>query len=101
MHMMKIIFLLLIYLYGNADCIYHTVENSHNYFKNIRFGVFEDQRRTADIFKEELIVTTQLRKNQEWIAKTGIIDINYIFEKLTRNVHFMDRNQLFFMFLFR
>ena len=78
---MNIIFLLLIYLYGNADCIYHTVQNSHSYFKNIRFGVFEDQRRTADIFKEELIIISQLRKSQEWLSNKGIIDINYILFK--------------------
>ena len=75
---MNIIFLLLIYLYGNADCIYHTVQNSHSYFKNIRFGVFEDQRRTADIFKEELIIISQLRKSQEWLSNKGIIDIIYL-----------------------
>ena len=78
---MKIIFLLWIYLYGNADCIYHTVQNSHNYFKNIRFGVFEDQRRTTDILKEELIITPQLRKIQEWFANKGIINIDYILLK--------------------
>ena len=78
---MNIIFLLLIYLYGNADCIYHTVQNSHSYFKNIRFGVFEDQRRTADIFKEELIIISQLRKSQEWLSNKGIIDINCILLK--------------------
>ena len=78
---MNIIFLLLIYLYGNADCIYHTVQNSHSYFENIRFGVFEDQRRTADIFKEELIIISQLRKSQEWLSNKGIIDINYILLK--------------------
>ena len=78
---MKIILLLLIYIYGNADCIYHTVQNSHNYFKNIRFGVFEDQRRTSDILKEELIITSQLRKIQEWFANKGIIDIDNILLK--------------------
>ena len=84
-HIMKIIFLLLIYIYGNADCIYHTVQNSHNYFKNIRFGVFEDQRRTADILGEELIITPQLRKIQEWFANKGIIDIYYILLKRRYN----------------
>ena len=78
MHIMKIIFLLWIYLYGNADCIYHTVQNSHNYFQNIRFGVFEDQRRTADILKEELIITPQLRKIQKWFVNKGIIANNHI-----------------------
>ena len=86
---MNIIFLLLIYLYGNADCIYHTVQNSHSYFKNIRFGVFEDQRRTSDIFKEELIIISQLRKSQEWLSNKGIIDINYI---LLKNHNFMNEN---------
>ena len=96
---MKIIFLLLIYLNGNADCIYHTVQNSHSYFKNIRFGVFEDQRRTADIFKEELIIISQLRKSQEWLSNKGIIDINYI---LLKNYKWtMNENQYYFMFSFR
>ena len=97
---MNIIFLLLIYLYGNADCIYHTVQNSHSYFKNIRFGVFEDQRRTADIFKEELIIISQLRKSQEWLSNKGIIDINYILLKNHR-YNFMNENQYYFMFSFR
>ena len=66
---------LLIYMQGYADCIYHTVQNSHSYFQNIRFGVFEDQRRTADILKEELFITSNLHHVQKWIIKKGCIDI--------------------------
>ena len=87
MNRMKIVFLLLIYHYDNADCIYHTVQNSHSYFKNIRFGVFEDQRRTADILKEEFIITSKLRKAQEWFANKGIIDINYILLKILQRMY--------------
>ena len=99
---MKIIFLLLIYLNGNADCIYHTVQNSHNYFKNIRFGVFEDQRRTADILKEELIITLQLREIQEWFTNKGIIYCLHFVVKpplliVTTDVHSMHRNQFYFI----
>ena len=75
---MAIIFLLLIYLHSFADGIDHSVQNSHSYFTNIRFGVFEDQRRTADIFREELFISLNLYQIQEWFEYKGNFDIRYV-----------------------
>ena len=75
---MAIIFLLLVYLHGFADGIYHGVQNSHSYFTNIRFGVFEDQRRTADIFKEEVFISSNLYQIQEWFEYKGNFNIRCV-----------------------
>ena len=54
-----------------ADCIYHIEQSSKNHFINYRFGVFEDQRKTTKLLKEELSITFNLQQVFGLITNKG------------------------------
>jgi hypothetical protein len=64
--------LLLVCLQSFIDCRYSVDQNLHKYYNNYRFGVYENQRRTSKIVKEELFIGNKMRQIQAWIEVKGV-----------------------------
>ena len=61
-----------IFLQSFINCKYYTEQNLHKYYDNYRFGVYENQRRTAKIVKEELLIGNKMRQVEAWIRVKGL-----------------------------
>ena len=67
---------LLIYFHHVSDCSYADIrslipDRGSGYIRNYRFGMFEDQMKTTEITREELLITAKLRQLQKLIRMKG------------------------------
>ena len=86
--MRQLIFILLLICmqriigYSQNFTKFYTVQSLHKYYRNYRFGVYENQRKTAKIVKEELFIGNKLRQIEAWIQVKGL---RYIRISIPRN----------------
>ena len=64
---------LLIYFRHVSDCSEIDIRSrgDSGYIGNYRFGMFEDQMKTIEITREELLITAKLRQLQKLIRMKG------------------------------